>query len=117
MFTSVAFSLAAVLLVFGIAADSLRGCTFAADGRRSRSAFTRHLIREERMDEGKHSIELIRGGEGIDLQIVLAREDDLKIAHTLFSVMADKYPDKLIMLCHRARVLARNDFPETMSSC
>jgi hypothetical protein len=69
------------------------------------------------MDEGKYSIELIRGGEGTDIQIVLAREDDLKVAHTLFSVIADKYPDQLIMLCDRARVLARNDFPETISSC
>jgi hypothetical protein len=69
------------------------------------------------MDEGKYSIELIRGGEDNDIQIVLAREDDLKVARTLFSVIADKYPDRLIMLCDRARILARNDFPETMSSC
>jgi len=68
------------------------------------------------MDEGKYSIELIRGGESADIQIVLAREDDLKVAHTLFNVIADKYPDQPIMLCDRARILARTDFPETMSS-
>ena len=39
------------------------------------------------------------------------------IAHTLFSVIADKYPDQLLMLCDRARILARNDFPETIASC
>jgi hypothetical protein len=69
------------------------------------------------MEEGKYSIELIRCGDGTDIQIVLAREDDLKIAHTLFSVIADKYPDQLIMLCDRARILARNDFPETIAPC
>ena len=69
------------------------------------------------MEAGKYSIELIRYGEGTDIQIVLAREDDLKIAHTLFSVIADKYPDQLLMLCDRARILARNDFPETIASC
>ncbi len=74
-------------------------------------------IGEERVEEGKYSIELIRCGEGSDIQIVLAREYDLKVAHTLFSVIADKYPDQLIMLCDRARILARNDFRETMSSC
>ena len=75
------------------------------------------LVGQERMEDGKYSIELIRCGEGSDIQIVLAREDDLKVAHTLFSIIADKYPDQLIMLCDRARILARNDLPETVSSC
>ena len=65
------------------------------------------------MDKGKYSIELVRGGEGTDIQVVLAREDDLKAARSLFNIIADKYLDQLIMLCDQARILARNDFPET----
>ena len=67
------------------------------------------------MNRGKYSIELLRGGEGADIQIVLARDDDLRVARTLYSVIADKYPDRLVMLCDQARVLARHD-PETMPS-
>jgi hypothetical protein len=65
------------------------------------------------MQTGKYSIELIRGGEGTDIQIVLAREDNLRIARTLFSVIAEKYPDRLVMLCDRALVLERHD-PEAV---
>ena len=65
------------------------------------------------MDGGKYAIELLRGGEGTDIQVVLAPEDDLKAARTLFSAIADKYRDQLIMLCDQARILARNDFPKT----
>ncbi len=67
------------------------------------------------MNRGKYSIELLRGGEGADIQIVLARDDVLGVARTLLSVIADKYPDRLVMLCDQARVLARHD-PETMPS-
>ena len=66
------------------------------------------------MDEGKHSIELIRGDGATDIQIVLPREDNLKVAVALVSVIADKYLDPLIELCDRARVLARNDLPKTI---
>jgi hypothetical protein len=65
------------------------------------------------MNEGKYSIKLLRGGEGTDIHVVVAREDDLKAARSLFNIIADKYPDQLIMLCDQARILARNDFPET----
>ena len=44
------------------------------------------------MNEGKYSIELLRDvGEGTGIQIVLAREDNLQVARTLYSVIADKY--------------------------
>ena len=69
------------------------------------------------MDEGKHSIELIRGDGATDIQIVLPREDNLKVAVALVSVIADKYLDRLIELCDRARVLAGNNSPKTISSC
>ena len=32
------------------------------------------------MKDGKYSIELLREGEGHDIEIVLAREDDLEVA-------------------------------------
>jgi hypothetical protein len=46
------------------------------------------------MKDGKYSIELLREGEGHDIEIVLAREDNLD----------------------RARVLARSDLLETAPS-
>ena len=68
------------------------------------------------MKDGKYSIELLREGEGHDIEIVLAREDNLDVAHTFYGLIADKYPDQLAMLCDRARVLARSDLLETAPS-
>jgi hypothetical protein len=68
------------------------------------------------MKDGKYSIELLREGEGHDIEIVLAREENLDVAHTLYGLIADKYPDRLVMLCDRARVLARSDLLETAPS-
>ena len=68
------------------------------------------------MKDGKYSIELLREGEGRDVEIVLAREDDLGVARTLFGLIVEKYPDQPLMLCDRARVLARNDLREAAPS-
>lgn len=65
------------------------------------------------MKDGKYSIELLREGEGHDIEIVLAREDDLEVAQTFYGLITEKYPDQLLMLCDRARVLARSDLRET----
>jgi hypothetical protein len=115
MFTTKTFSLVAVLLMLGIVGDSLW-----ARLRRWQKVKTLPIYapshREERMKEGKYSIELLRGGEGTDIQIVLAREDNLNVAHTLYNVIAGQYPDRVVMLCDRARVLARNDLLETTPS-
>ena len=68
----------------------------------------------ERMD-GKYSIELFRdGGEGAGIEKILIRHDSLNVARTLYKVAALNCSERLIMLCDRARVLARSDRPETM---
>ena len=42
------------------------------------------------MKDGKYSIELLREGEGHDIEIVLAREDNLDVAHTLDGLIAEQ---------------------------
>ncbi len=65
--------------------------------------------------EGKYSIELFReGGEGAGIEGVLVRHDSLAVARALYTAAVLRQPDRLIMLCDRARVLARSDRPETM---
>jgi hypothetical protein len=63
--------------------------------------------------EGKYSIELFRdGGEGAGIEKILVRHDSLTVARVLYKAL--NYPERLIMLCDKARVLARSDRPETM---
>jgi hypothetical protein len=38
----------------------------------------------------------------------------LETAHSLYWHAVMNHPDRLVMLCDRARVLARSDHPETM---
>ena len=65
--------------------------------------------------EGKYSIELFcDGGEGAGLQEVMARGDNLAMARAIYKLLVSQRPGRLIMLCNRARVLARSDRPETM---
>ena len=65
--------------------------------------------------DGKYTIELCRpGGEGAGIEWVFERQDDLTIARKLYRTIAKKYPDRVVMLCDRARVLARSDQPDTM---
>jgi hypothetical protein len=65
--------------------------------------------------DGKYTIELCRpGGEGAGIERVFERQDDLIIARNLYLTIAKEYPDRVVMLCDRARVLARSDRPDTM---
>jgi hypothetical protein len=65
--------------------------------------------------EGKYSIELFRDGdEGAGIEKILVRHDSLTVARALYKVAALNCSERLIMLCDRARVLARSDRPETM---
>ena len=65
--------------------------------------------------EGKYSIELFReGGEGAGIESILVRHDSLSVARALYKAAVLNHPDRLVMLCDRARVLARSDRPETM---
>ena len=64
---------------------------------------------------GKYTIEMCRpGGEDAGIERVFERQDDLAIARKLYRILANEHPDRLIMLCDRARVLARSDRPDTM---
>ena len=64
---------------------------------------------------GKYSIELFReGGEGAGIESVIVRHDSLATARALYKAAVLDHPDRLVMLCDRARVLARSDRPETM---
>ena len=65
--------------------------------------------------EGKYSIELFRdGGEGAGIEKILIRHDSLNVARALYKVAALNGSERLVMLCDRARVLARSDRPDTM---
>ncbi len=64
---------------------------------------------------GRYSIELFReGGEGAGVDQVLASYENLTIARAYLRANINKFPGRLVMLCDRARVLARSDRPETM---
>jgi hypothetical protein len=66
---------------------------------------------------GKYTIEMCRpGGEDAGIERVFERQDDLAIARKLYGILANEYPGRLVMLCDRARVLARSDRPDTMSN-
>jgi hypothetical protein len=63
---------------------------------------------------GKFTIELFkRGGEGAGLECVLDSDDVLDAARALYRRALMRYPRRLVMLCDRARVLARSDRPDT----
>jgi len=64
--------------------------------------------------EGKYSIELFHeDGEDACIEAVVARDDRLHVARTLYEMVIEQYPGRLVMLCDRARVLARSDRPST----
>ncbi len=62
---------------------------------------------------GQYTVELFYDREvSADFPHILARDDSLEIAGTLYKFALRQYPDRLIMLCDRARVLARSDWPQ-----
>ncbi len=65
--------------------------------------------------QGKYSIELTReGGFDAGIECIMARRDDLTTARALFRTAAFTYPQRVVLLCDKARVLARSDRPDTM---
>jgi hypothetical protein len=65
--------------------------------------------------EGKYSIELARpGGPDSGIEAVLGRRDDLTAARTLYRLFVAQNPQRVVLLCDKARVLARSDRPDTM---
>ena len=69
----------------------------------------------ETMPAGKYSIELCcEGGPEAGIEGVITSEDDLTKARALYRLAIAHNPDRVILLCDRARILARSDRPETM---
>lgn len=63
----------------------------------------------------RYTVELIRDQNmGSGIEAVLGQENNLKTALVLYNLMVAHYPGRLIMLCDRARVLARSDRPQTI---
>jgi hypothetical protein len=52
--------------------------------------------------------------EGVGQEEIIDRHDNLTVARAIYRGRVSQYPGRLIMLCDRARVLARSDRPETM---
>jgi hypothetical protein len=72
-------------------------------------------VRPMPTDIAKYSIELLKlDGGGAGIEEILDRHADLKIARSIYRTCVEEHPDRLIMLCDGARVLARSDRPETM---
>jgi hypothetical protein len=65
--------------------------------------------------EGKYSVELFKevGIDSMNEEIV-DRHDNLTVARAIYRGRVSQYPDRLVMLRDRSRVLARSDRPETM---
>ena len=53
-------------------------------------------------------------GEAGGVEAVIDSDDRLDTARSLYSRAVMNHPSRLVMLCDRARVLARSDRPETM---
>jgi hypothetical protein len=67
--------------------------------------------------KGKYSVELFKeGGEGPGQEEIVDQHDNLTVARAIYRGRVSQYPGRLVMLCDRARVLARSDRPETMPS-
>jgi hypothetical protein len=54
------------------------------------------------------------GGEGADQKEIIDRHENLTVARAIYRGRVSQYPGRLVMLCDRAQVLARSDWPETM---
>jgi hypothetical protein len=63
----------------------------------------------------RYTIELFKpGGEGAGVEAIIDRDDLFNFARALYHRAVMKHPGRLVMLCERARILARSDRPETM---
>jgi hypothetical protein len=62
------------------------------------------------MGMGRYSIVLFRdGGEGSGIEAVLDSDNHRDAARSLYRQAVAQHPNRLVMLCDRARVLARSD--------
>ena len=66
--------------------------------------------------EDRYWIALFKeGGESAGVERELAREHVLNIAQSKYKQSAAMYPNRIVMLCDRATVLARSDRPSAGS--
>jgi hypothetical protein len=64
---------------------------------------------------GTFTIELCReGGPDSGVEAVLEAAEDLATARGVYRSWARRRPDRVILLCIRARILARSDEPDSM---
>jgi hypothetical protein len=62
------------------------------------------------VERGRYWVALFnRDGEGAGVERELARELRLEVARSKYMESLARYPSRLVMLCDRATVLARND--------
>ena len=64
--------------------------------------------------QGLAAARIDKDGEGAGQEEILDRHDNLTVARAIYRGRVAQYPGRLVMLCDRARVLARSDRPETM---
>ena len=71
----------------------------------------------ERSDGSQYSIELREGGEDSGVGTVISRYQSFPVAGAQFKATIRKYPDRLVTLRDRVRVLARSEISnETIKS-
>ena len=67
--------------------------------------------------KGKYTIELFRdGGERAGIERVLVQHNSLATCRALYKAAVKNNPERLVVLCDRARILERSDQPETTLS-
>lgn len=60
----------------------------------------------------QYSIEFIeQDSEDVSVEHILARESDLDAACAFYRFCTRQFPNRVILLADRARVLARSDYP------
>jgi hypothetical protein len=57
--------------------------------------------------DGRYSVEVIEESGGVEQ--ILVRENDLDAARALYNFCIAQFPNRLVVLSDRARVLARSD--------
>jgi hypothetical protein len=62
---------------------------------------------------GRYTVELCAGGT---VEYVIDSDDCLHTARALYQQAVTRYPGRLVMLCDRARVLARSDRPDMIAA-
>jgi hypothetical protein len=67
------------------------------------------------MTAAKYTIELCApGGPTNGIEGVIASDDDLTTARKLYRIAAAADPERVVIMCHGGRILARSDEPDSM---